>query len=234
MPRRLTPEASAADRAGEGASLLERVAKGDEAGLEELYARFGGAMHAVALRVTRTERLAEEVVQDALMAVWREPGRYDAARGSLGPWLLTLTRYKAIDAVRREAVVRRHTADVDLELREAPDDVHDQAWLGIRRQRLGEAVARLPDDQRRALELAFLGGLTHVEVAERERIPLGTAKTRIRTALLKLRDDLAPSIGPEHPPDRNAPAVDVRGPQSPDQATGDLRLANPRGSHDRN
>jgi hypothetical protein len=97
-------------------------------------------------------------------------------------------------------VVQRHTADVDLELREAPDDVHDTAWLGIRRQRLGEAIARLPDDQRRALELAFLGGLTHVEVAEREGIPLGTAKTRIRTALLKLREDLAPTIGPDRPP----------------------------------
>ena len=173
-------------------------------------------MHAVAFRVTRAERLAEEVVQDALMAVWREPARFDPARGSLGPWLLTLTRYKAIDAVRREAVVRRHTADVDLELRQAPDDVHDEAWLGIRRQRLGEAIARLPDDQRRALELAFLGGLTHVEVAEREGIPLGTAKTRIRTALLKLRHDLAPTIGPEGPPPpaasgaREAPAVSDR------------------------
>jgi RNA polymerase sigma factor (sigma-70 family) len=181
------------------AALLARIAAGDERALEEVYTRFGGAMHAVALRVTRTEKTAEEVVQDALLAVWRESARFDPTRGSLGPWLLTLTRYKAIDAVRRETVVRRHTADVDLELREAPDDVPDEAWLGIRRQRLGEAIARLPDDQRRALQLAFLGGLTHVEVAERERIPLGTAKTRIRTALLKLRDDLAPSIGPEGP-----------------------------------
>ncbi len=156
-------------------------------------------MRTVALRVTRTERIAEEVVQDVLMAVWRDPGRFDPARGSFGPWLLTLTRYKAIDAVRRESVVRRHTADVDLELREAPDDVHDEAWRRQRAERLTEAIARLPDEQRRAVELAFLQGLTHVEVAAREGLPLGTAKTRIRTALLKLRDDLLPSIGPDAP-----------------------------------
>jgi RNA polymerase sigma-70 factor, ECF subfamily len=196
------------DAASGDAALLARIAGGDEDALEEVYARFGGAMRAVALRVTRTDRTAEEVVQDALLAVWRDPARFDPTRGSLGPWLLTLTRYKAIDAVRRETVVRRHTAEVDLELREAPDDVHAEAWLGIRRQRLGEAIARLPDDQRRALQLAFLGGLTHVEVAEREGIPLGTAKTRIRTALLKLREDLAPSIGPDGP----GGPVDRRGP----------------------
>src|SRR6476661_3805511 len=114
-------------------------------------------MHAVAMRVTRADRLAEEVVQDALMAVWRNPGRYDPARGALGPWLLTLTRYKAIDVVRREAIVQKRTADVDLELREAPDDVHHEVWLGIRRGRLHEAIRRLGPDQRRALELAFIG-----------------------------------------------------------------------------
>ena len=177
------------------AELIARIAEGDELALESLSARFGSAMHAVALRVTRAERMAEEVVQDALMAVWRDPARFDPARGSLGPWLLTLTRYRAIDAVRREATVQRHLADVDLELHEAPDDVHDEVWLRLRRRRLQEAIAGLASDQRRALELAFLGGLTHVEVAEREGIPLGTAKTRIRTALLKLRRELETPLG---------------------------------------
>lgn len=181
------------------AALLARIAERDERAFEALTEQFGGTMRSVALRVTRSERLAEEVVQDSLMAVWRDPGRYDPARGTLGPWLLTLTRYKAIDLVRREAVVQRHTADVDLELREASDNVHDEVWLGIRRERLYEAIATLGDDQRRALELAFIGGLTHVEVAEREGIPLGTAKTRIRTALLKLRDQLASAVDDEPP-----------------------------------
>jgi hypothetical protein len=98
-----------------------------------------------------------------------------------------LARYKAIDAVRREAAAKRHTAEVDLELYEAPDDVHDEVWRRLRRQRLNDAISHLPEDQRRALSLAFVHGLTHVEVAQRERIPLGTAKTRIRSALLRLR-----------------------------------------------
>ena len=176
---------------------LAQLAQRDEQAMETLHARFGAQMHAVAMRVTRSERLAEEVVQDALMAVWRDPTKYDPARGTLGPWILTMTRYKAIDVVRREAVVRRHTADVDLTLCEAPDDVHDEVWLGIRRGRLQAAIARHGDDQRRALELAFIGGLTHVEVAEREGVALGTAKSRIRSALLKLRANLGTSLAAE-------------------------------------
>ena len=84
------------------AALAARIVAGEERAIEMLSERFGASMRAVAMRVTRSERVAEEVVQDALMAIWRDPGRYDPARGSLGPWLLTLTRYKAIDAVRRE------------------------------------------------------------------------------------------------------------------------------------
>ena len=200
------------------AALLARIAERDEQAIESLNARFGSAMRSVALRVTRQERLAEEVVQDALMAVWRDPSKYDPARGALGPWLLTMTRYKAIDVVRRESAVQRRTADVDLELREAPDDVHDAVWLGIRRERLYEAIRHLGDDQRRALELAFIGGLTHVEVAEREGIPLGTAKTRIRSALLKLREYLGPTLGQEAPALAGGAGARLREPQRPANA----------------
>ena len=171
----------------EDTELLARIAAGDQHAIEILHERFAPAMYSVAMRVTRSERLSQEAVQDAFMAVWREPRRFDPARGSLGPWMFTLARYKAIDAVRREAAAKRHTAEVDLELYEAPDDVHDEVWRGLRRRRLNDAISGLPDDQRRALSLAFVEGLTHVEVAEREGIPLGTAKTRIRAALLRLR-----------------------------------------------
>jgi len=157
-------------------------------------------MNAVALRVTRNERLAEEVVQDSLMAVWREPTLFDPNRGTLGPWLMTITRRKAIDGLRRAAVIQRHTGNIDLELQHAPDDVHNEVWLGVRRDRLYEAIMRLGSDQRRALELAFIGGLTHAEVAQREGIPLGTVKGRIRLAMLKLRENLAPTIGPDASP----------------------------------
>ena len=171
----------------EDAELLARIGTGDQHAIEILHERFSPGMYAVAMRVTRSERLSQEAVQDAFMAVWQDPRRFDPARGSLGPWMFTLARYKAIDAVRREAAAKRQTAEVDLELYEAPDDVHDEVWRGLRRERLNDAIRSLPEDQRRALSLAFIQGLTHVEVAERERIPLGTAKTRIRTALLRLR-----------------------------------------------
>jgi RNA polymerase sigma-70 factor (ECF subfamily) len=181
----------------EDAELLDRIARGDERAIESLHQRFSGGMYAVALRVSRSERLAQEAVQDALMAVWQDPQRFDPERGSLGPWLLTLARYKAIDGVRREAAAKRQTQEVDLELYEAPDDVHDEVWRSLRRKRLNEAIAALPEDQRRAVSLAFVEGLTHVEVAAREGIPLGTAKTRIRTALLRLRAQMEPELAGE-------------------------------------
>ena len=107
---------------------------------------------------------------------------------------MALARHNAIDLVRKEANVRRHTTDVDLALEEAADDVDQEAWLRVRRDAVRAAMAELPEAQRTALELAFFGGLTHVEVSETLGIPLGTAKTRIRTALLRLRDILGQSI----------------------------------------
>ena len=184
----------------EDADLLARIARGDEHAIETLHERFAPGMYSVAMRVTRSERLAQEAVQDAFMAVWQDPRRYDPARGSLGPWMFTLARYKAIDAVRREAAAKRQTTEVDLELYQAPDDVHDEVWRGLRRERLNIAIGSLPEDQRRALSLAFIQGLTHVEVAEREAIPLGTAKTRIRTALLRLRAALETELSEGEPP----------------------------------
>ncbi len=183
----------------ENTELLARISAGDQHAIETLHERFAPGMYSVAMRVTRSERLSQEAVQDAFMAVWQDPLRFDPARGSLGPWLFTLARYKAIDAVRREAAAKRHTAEADLELYEAPDDVHNEVWRGLRRERLNDAISRLPEDQRRALSLAFIKGLTHVEVAEREGVPLGTAKTRIRTALLRLRASLETDLGEAEP-----------------------------------
>ncbi len=181
----------------EDATLVAGLAARDDGAMEALLARFGSAMRAVAIRVTRNERLAEEVVQDSLMALWHQPNRFDPDRGTLGPWLMTITRHNAIDALRKAAVIQRRTADVDLALQPATTDVHDEVWLGVRRDRLYEAIERLDVDQRRALELAFIGGMTHLEVAACEGIPLGTAKSRIRLAMRKLRDHLAPTIGYE-------------------------------------
>jgi RNA polymerase sigma-70 factor (ECF subfamily) len=181
-------------RRQEEAALLVRIRERDERAVEELYARYSGPLYSLAYQVTRSERFAQDVVQEVFIAVWKDAGRFDASRGALGPWLFSLARHKAIDLVRREANVRKRTADVDLEFEESADDVDQEVWLRHRRETVRAAIAELPDAQREALELAFFAGLTHVEVAERLGIPLGTAKTRIRTALLRLRDRLGDSL----------------------------------------
>jgi RNA polymerase sigma factor (sigma-70 family) len=182
------------ERRAEEAALLLRIREKDERAIEALYARYSGPLYSLAYQVTGAERYAQEVVQEVFVAVWKDAGRFDPSRGALSSWLFALARHKAIDLVRKEANVRRVLADVDLEFREADDDVDQEAWLRLRRDAVRAAILELPEAQRTALELAFFAGLTHVEVAEKLDIPLGTAKTRIRTALLKLRDILGPSV----------------------------------------
>jgi len=187
-------ETGALERRLEESALIGRVRDGDERALEALHARYAGPLYSLAYQVTRSDRSAQDVVQEVFLAVWKDAGRFDPARGALSSWLFALARHKAIDLIRREANVRKRTADVDLELEEAPDDVDEEVWIRVRRDRVAAAIATLPDAQRTALELAFFGGLTHVEVAERLDIPLGTAKTRIRTALLRLREIIGSSL----------------------------------------
>ena len=189
-----TSDADARARRDEDATLMVRVRDGDERALETLHDRFAGPLYSLALQVTRSDRYAQDVVQEVFVAVWKDAGRFDQARGSLSSWLFALARHKAIDLIRRESNVRKRTADVDLELEQAPDDVDEAVWIRVRRDRVVAAMATLPEAQRTALELAFFGGLTHVEVAERLDIPLGTAKTRIRTALLRLREVIGSSL----------------------------------------
>jgi RNA polymerase sigma-70 factor (ECF subfamily) len=181
-------------RRSDEAALLLRIREKDERAIEALYERYSGPLYSLAYQVTGADRFAQEVVQEVFVAVWKDAGRFDPSRGSLSSWLFALARHKAIDLVRKEANVRRHTADVDLEFKESDDDVDQEAWLRLRRDAVRAAMTGLPEAQRTALELAFFRGLTHVEVAESLGIPLGTAKTRIRTALLKLRDILGQSV----------------------------------------
>ena len=189
-----TPPPTPDDRRAEEAALLVRIREQDERAIEALYERYSGPLYSLAYQVTGGDRFAQDVVQEVFVAVWKNAGRFDPARGSLRSWLFALARHKAIDLVRREANVRRHTADVDLELEEAADDVDQEAWRRVRRDAVRAAITELPEAQRVALEMAFFGGLTHVEVSEALGIPLGTAKTRIRTALLRLRDILGQSV----------------------------------------
>ncbi|CAN5611637.1 sigma-70 family RNA polymerase sigma factor [soil metagenome] len=175
--------------------MFARIVDRDERAVEALYARYSGPLYSLAYQVTGADRFAQEVVQEVFIAVWKDAGRFDPKRGSVGPWLFSLARHKAIDLVRREANHRkRAAAETDMELEAAPYDVDREAWHNLRRDRVRAAITQLSETQRTALELAFFAGLTHVEVAERLGIPLGTAKTRIRSALLKLRDALGTSL----------------------------------------
>lgn len=189
-----------ADRAGEArreeeAALLGRIRRRDEHALEELYQRYAAALYSLAYQVTGGDRYAQDVVQEVFIVAWRDAARFDPSRGSVGAWLFGLARHKAIDVLRRESTVSRRVApETDLEFEAAPDDVARDVWEHLRRERVLEALQQLPDAQRVCVELAFFSGLTHVEVSERLGIPLGTAKTRIRTGLLRLRDLLGDSL----------------------------------------
>jgi RNA polymerase sigma-70 factor, ECF subfamily len=186
-------------RRAEDVALMARIVARDERAVEALYARYSGPLYSLAYQVTQAERFAQDVVQEVFIALWRDASRFDPARGSLAPWLFSLARHKAIDLVRREANVRKRTADADLEFEPAADDVDREVWLNIQRERVREAVEELSPIQREALELAFFRGLTHVEVSETLGIPLGTAKTRIRSALLRMREILGDSLAEQQP-----------------------------------
>jgi RNA polymerase sigma-70 factor (ECF subfamily) len=188
------PDDAQAQRRAEDAALLARIVDRDERAVEELYARYSGPLYSLAYRVTGSERFAQDVIQEVFIALWKDASRFDPSRGAVASWLFSLARHKAIDLVRREANVRKRTADVDLAFHEADDDVDHETWLNFRRERVLEAIEELTPTQRESLELAFFQGLTHVEVSERLGIPLGTAKTRIRSALLRLRDILGDSV----------------------------------------
>jgi RNA polymerase sigma factor (sigma-70 family) len=177
---------------GADARLADRIAAGETEALGELYDRYASMAIATALRVVGSREEAEDVVHDAFVAVWRKIGRFDAGRGSLRAWLMTVVRNRAIDRVR----ARRTSMDVDDAderslLRTGPNPTWEEALTRASADDLRAAMASLPDEQRRALELAYFGGYTYREVAQMTGVPAGTANGRLRLALGKLRDALA-------------------------------------------
>lgn len=166
--------------------LLAAIARGDEQALAALYDRFGGVAYGVAFRILRDASLAQDAVQDAFLAAWRTAAAFDPARGSASTWLLTLVHRRAVDVVRRE---ERRRADSLEDVPVAAGDATDEtAELREQRRAVQGALAQLPDDQRQALELAYYGGLSQSELAERLGVPLGTIKSRMFAALGRLRE----------------------------------------------
>jgi RNA polymerase sigma-70 factor, ECF subfamily len=166
------------------------MARGSENALAELYDRFGGVAYGVALRVLRDPGLAQDAVQDAFLAAWRTAAAFDPARGSASTWLLTLVHRRAVDLVRREERRRADVLDESAPVASG-GSTDEAAEVRAQRRAVQAALAELPSDQREALELAYYGGLSQSQLAERLGIPLGTVKSRMFTALATLRDLLA-------------------------------------------
>jgi RNA polymerase sigma factor (sigma-70 family) len=173
-------------------ALVALVTEGDGSALESLYGRYGRPAYALARRILADEQLAQDVVQEVFLTVWRDATRFDARRGGFGSWLLTLTHHKAVDAVRREENLRKRHAAAGTPDLTAPGgpDVDDEVWDVIRRDRVRTALAGLPDTQREALGLAYFGGYTQREIAQLTGTPLGTVKTRMLAGMKRLRNVL--------------------------------------------
>jgi len=166
--------------------LLAAIARGDEGALAELYDRLGRIAYGLALRILRDPALAQDAVQDAFLGVWRTAAAFDPRRGKAQTWLLTLVHRRAVDVVRRED--RRRTEQLDDAPVAASESTDEEASIREQRRSVQAALARLPPDQREALELSYYGGLTQSELSERLGIPLGTVKSRVFAGLARLRD----------------------------------------------
>jgi RNA polymerase sigma factor (sigma-70 family) len=176
-----TPLAHLSDEA-----LPALVARGDEAARAELDHRFGRVAYGLALRIVRDSTLAEDAVQDAFLAAWRTAVSFDPGRGKTSTWLLTLVHRRAVDVVRREE--RRRADPLDSDPTSGSESTDETAAVREQRRAVQSALSQLPPDQRQALELAYYGGLSQSELAERLGVPVGTVKSRMFAALAKLRD----------------------------------------------
>jgi RNA polymerase sigma-70 factor (ECF subfamily) len=177
--------------------LVLRLAAGGQEALAPLYARYAPLVFSMAARAL-DQAAAEEIVQDVLLAVWRGAEIYDPQRGPVRPWVLQIARYRIINELRRRSRLPRTEPDPEgLRLLSVPDPEEspaDAAWRAEHRDAVRSAVESLPSAQQQAVRLAFFRGLTHEQVAAELQVPLGTAKTRIRAGLQKLRLSLAPLV----------------------------------------
>ncbi len=193
----VTRPARPPERSSSDAEILRRIAAGDPTAVDDLYERFRRPAFALARRILADDTLAEDVLQDVFLSVWRDPGAFDGRRGTFASWLLALVHHKAVDAVRREESQRRRQglAQDDLVLREplSARDVEDEAWSRSVAERVRSALGELPATQREALTLAYYGGYTQREVAALTGAPLGTVKTRMLAGMRRLRVGLGPA-----------------------------------------
>jgi RNA polymerase sigma-70 factor (ECF subfamily) len=163
--------------------LLSLVQRGDEQAMASLFDRYSKVVYSVALRVLRDPASAEDVLQEIFMQIWRNPDSFIATRGSLGGWLAVVSRNRSIDSLRR----KRPMDSVEDVVLASSCNLGDEAERNIMMEKARLMIHQLPREQRKTLEMAFFDGLTHSEIAEMTGDPLGTVKTRIRSALTTLR-----------------------------------------------
>lgn len=184
-------DAAAPPTGGDLAELLKRSGRGDEAAFAQLYDATSARAYGLAVRVVRDPSQAEEVTQEAFLEIWKTASRFDAGRGSAVSWVLTLVHRKAVDRVRSaEASTRRDTTYHQGSQAVEHDSTAEAAHASMEARRVRQAMDSLTEVQRQALELAYFKGYTHTEVATMLDLPVGTAKTRIRDGLIRLRDTM--------------------------------------------
>jgi RNA polymerase sigma factor (sigma-70 family) len=176
------------------AAVMRRIRGGDRTAVDDLYERFRRPAFALARRILGDDVLAEDVLQDVFLSVWRDPSAYERGRGTVASWLLAVVHHKAVDAVRREESQRRRQSLAEDEMALAAPmanrDVEDEAWSRVVAQQVRTAMGVLSAAQREALTLAYYGGYTQREVAALTGTPLGTVKTRMLAGMRRLRQEL--------------------------------------------
>jgi RNA polymerase sigma-70 factor (ECF subfamily) len=164
-------------------ALLARVKSNDQTAMKDLFDRYGNLVYSIALRVLNDTGHAEDLMQDVLFQVWRNPDSFVQGRGSLGAWLAVVARNRAVDVLRK----RKPSDPVEDVVLTSKTNLASEVERGSMMEKVRHVLEGLPSEQQKSVELAFFEGLTHAEIAERTGDPLGTVKTRIRTALLSVR-----------------------------------------------
>ena len=164
-------------------AMVTALKSGDQSAVEQLYDRYSPILYAVALRVLGDSGAAEDVMQEVFLQLWRNPGAFDAARGSLGAWLSVITRNRAIDCLRK----RRPETDLEEVVVSVAPDLASDADRSRAAEKVRAVLGVMPSAQRTALEMAYFEGMSHTEIAAKTGEPLGTIKTRIRAGLMALR-----------------------------------------------
>jgi RNA polymerase sigma factor (sigma-70 family) len=180
---------------GRDRDLLQRIGRGDGEAFRGLFGRYAPSALALARRVVRQPFLAEEIVQEAFLAVWKNPGGYDERRGSVRSWLMGMVHHRAVDGVRREESQRRRAEEVQttepLVTPDPADQVVEDLGLSEEREAVRAALDQLPDEQRRVIELMYYEGLSQSKISDRLGVPLGTVKSRTLLGMRRLRAQMA-------------------------------------------